>query len=137
MTNIEAHICNCVNLRRAANRLTEYYDSILKPYHLSTNQFTLLASLYKNPTVNTSELSKIMHLERTTIIRNLKPLLDRKLINKDIMGHKNSLSLSVEGHALLKQAYHAWKLAQHNYEQYIGSESLATLRDLLVKTSNI
>lgn len=133
----EAHICNCVNLRRAANKITEYYDHMLKPHHITTAQFTMLATLYQDRGINTTKLAEKMFLDRTTVIRNLKVLIDRGYVIKTTRKRVNELELSQKGHEVFKLAYRDWKIAQQNYEQYLGKANLELLRDLLVKTANL
>ena len=67
--------CYCMNLRRAANAVTDYYDAVLKDLGVSVSQFSLLLNLARMETANTSELAERVKLDRSTLVRNLKPLL--------------------------------------------------------------
>ena len=44
--------CYCMNLRRAANAVTDYYDAVLKDLGVSVSQFSLLLNLARMETAN-------------------------------------------------------------------------------------
>ena len=70
-------MCYCIQLRRAASRVTEQYDAALAPVGLTVGQYSLLAHLERLEPVSVSVLAEEMELERTTLVRTLKPVLAR------------------------------------------------------------
>ncbi len=58
--------CYCIQLRRAASRVTEQYDAALAPVGLTVGQYSLLAHLERLEPVSVSVLAEEMELERTT-----------------------------------------------------------------------
>ena len=73
-------ICYCRNMRRATSAITDIYDEILKPSGLRVNQFAILINLSRLDECSVSELADVLSLERTSLVRALKPLYDKKLI---------------------------------------------------------
>src|SRR5690348_18504405 len=69
--------CVCGNLRMAARLVTQRYDDALRPAGLRIMQFTLLARLHAAGTLTMTELAEAASLDRTTLTRNLKPLIER------------------------------------------------------------
>ena len=72
--------CHCITMRRASNAITEYYDEALKEVGLTTSQYSLLKNLERMEVASTSEWAAYVHLDRSTLARNLNPLLEKELI---------------------------------------------------------
>jgi DNA-binding MarR family transcriptional regulator len=131
--------CNCLNLRRAAQALTGLYDAILDPCGLSIAQFSLLKHIQSLEPVNVSRLGEAMRLDRTTLVRNLKPLEERGLI-LDLAprtARDRQLSLSASGRASYQEALGLWERAQEKVSAALGPESLDQLTRLLRKVEQL
>lgn len=123
--------CYCINLRRAANSVTSYYDSVLESLGITITQYSLLSSLKKLGNCTVSDLAIHVGLERTTVVRTLKPLFTKKLI-EDISeeGQRNrNLQLTKAGYEILEQAKPLWENAQKKLEEDIGIDEM----DFLVR----
>lgn len=72
--NKKSSVCNCLNLRRASLSITEIYDHYLAPSQLSVSQFSIPKHVREMAPVSVSELAAEIRLDRTTLVRNLKPL---------------------------------------------------------------
>lgn len=66
-------ICDCTNMRRASRTLTQFCDKPLEPSSLKVTQYSLLDHLNRLGPLTMNELSQAIRLERTTLVRNLKP----------------------------------------------------------------
>lgn len=131
--------CNCLRLRRASQAITKVYDKYLEPSGIKISQFTILKSIARMEPVNVSDLAGNVRLDRTTLVRNLKPLEEKELIS-DISqkGTRNrQLVLSEKGKETLKKAIPLWEEAQNYVEQYLGLEDLSTLTCLLSKVEKL
>ena len=128
-------ICNCINLRRASQSLTEVYDKILAPSGLKISQFLLLKNIKSLGPVSVSSLALEIRLDRTTIVRNLKPLEEKDLvIDTATKGARNrQLKLTDKGLEILQIAAPLWVEAQNFIEQYLGKEDRNALTVLLSK----
>lgn len=125
--------CHCIQLRRAASRVTERYDMALAPAGLTVGQYSLLAHLERLEPVSISRLAEELELERTTLVRTLKPVLARQLVADAAEPGRRSraLTLTGEGRTLLEQARPLWRAAQEDVERRLGEGGIAALEALL------
>ena len=135
MSNIQRgkSSCYCINLRRAANAVSQLYDESLKPTGLSVNQFSLLRNIRRLGSCSVSDLAVYVGQERTTLVRTLKPLLVQGLIeDKAEQGRRNrELQITEQGNAVLDKGAALWKNAQTQIEEKLGAEDLAQLERIL------
>lgn len=131
--------CHCITLRRAANAITEYYDRAFQELALTTSQYSLLKNLGRLETASTSELAEKVNLDRSTLVRNLKPLQERGLImdqaKKNTRNHK--FVLTDEGYALLEKAVPLWEQAQKEIRAYLGEENVEQFMKTLYKLQEL
>ena len=131
--------CVCIRLRRAANALTSYYDAGLKEAGITVNQYSALVHLKKLKSASVSDLAKNMRLERSTLVRNLKPLQKAgyiKDISKDSERNRK-LILDASGESLLKMADPLWMKAQETVKDRLGEEEIEKLLEVLEKLQEI
>lgn len=127
--------CNCLNIRRASQAVTEVYDEFLAPSNLKIGQFSLLKHINQLGPLSVSDLALIIRLDRTTLVRNLKPLEERGFV-EDISteGARNrQLKLTVKGIETYKYAEELWEKAQSFLEEYLGKDNMDTFTTLLSK----
>jgi DNA-binding MarR family transcriptional regulator len=89
---------------------------------------------YLSP-INVSDLSFALRLDRTTLVRNLKPLEERKLV-EDISGtgtRNRELQLTESGRQVFESANNLWEKAQSDLATYLGSEDAGKLSEILEK----
>lgn len=127
--------CNCLNIRRAAQAVTEVYDEFLEPSNLKIGQFSLLKHINQLEPVSVSDLALIMRLDRTTLVRNLKPLEKIGFVEDiSVEGTRNrQLKLTCEGIEAYKHAEELWKKAQGFLEEYLGQDNINTFTKVLSK----
>ncbi len=128
-------VCNCLNIRRASQAITEVYDEFLAPSDLKIGQFSLLKHIYRLGPVSVSDLALSIRLDRTTLVRNLKPLEERGFVT-DIAaeGSRNrQLKLTDQGIQTYQSAEQLWAKAQSFLEEYLGEDNINTFTTLLSK----
>lgn len=125
--------CYCINLRRAAGVLSDLYDRHLAPLGISVTQYSLLRNLSQLERCTVSELASRMGLERTTLVRTLKPLFASGLVmDSSSAGQRNRcLQLTEKGNALLEKGIPLWEAAQDDIRQRIGPDDANTLLRIL------
>lgn len=131
--------CSCLKLRRASQAITKIYDKYLEPSGIKISQYSILKSIARMEPVNVSDLAINVRLDRTTLVRNLKPLEQKGLIS-DISkeGTRNrQIVLTENGRISLKEAIPLWEKAQDYIQQYLGVEDLSTLSILLLKIEKL
>jgi DNA-binding MarR family transcriptional regulator len=127
--------CNCLNIRRASQALTEVYDEFLAPSNIKIGQFSLLKHINQLEPVSVSDLALTIRLDRTTLVRNLKPLEQSGFV-EDIstQGARNrQLKLTAKGDETYKHAEELWEKAQNFLEEYLGRDNIDVFRTLLSK----
>jgi DNA-binding MarR family transcriptional regulator len=131
--------CFCIGFRRAARAVTVYYDRILFSSGLTINQYSLLVNLYKIAPCSTTSLAKKIKLERTTLIRTIKPLVDAGLIQDLSEAGKRNRQLTVTrtGLATLKAARKLWEKAQTGLVKYVGKAELKKLMNTMAQLEQL
>jgi DNA-binding MarR family transcriptional regulator len=117
--------CYCRGMRRATQSITNIYNKSLASGGLSISQFSILVFLYRIDKGSVSELAKAMGLDRTTLVRNLKPLEKQGLVmDVSTAGRNRQLKLTEDGQETYKTTSLLWKNAQSEMEQAIGKDRL-------------
>lgn len=129
----KSSVCNCLNLRRASAALTRIYDEKLSPSGLTISQFSILKHLKHLGPLSVSELASQIRLDRTTLVRSLKPLESSELIiDVSKKGSRNrQLQLSEKGIAKYNEAEVFWNDAQSYLETNLGRANVEMLIPLL------
>lgn len=127
--------CNCFAVRQAARHLTKLYERHLSGAGLTSAQFSILAIVDEAQELTMAELASALVMDRTTLLRALKPLQREELL-KSRPGSDDSrqlaYALSAAGQRRFKQALPLWMKAQSELEAELGAGSAARLRrDLL------
>ncbi len=144
MTEIAPTYCTCLALRRATRRVTQIYDAHMKPLGLRITQFAVLGQLAGAPDAAPAQLSitalaRRLGLDRSTLGRNLRPLLKAGLVamdgGEDRRAH--TLALTEAGRALLEKAIPLWRDAQRHVSEKLGREKTRALRAVLDETTAI
>ncbi|APA88358.1 MarR family transcriptional regulator [Paraburkholderia sprentiae WSM5005] len=123
--------CNCFALRQAARHVTQIYERHLSSVGLTAAQFTILAKLARTPNLPMAELADAMVMERTTLVRAMKPLQRDGLVLAEAADHDNRtllFSLTDKGETTFDQASVAWRAAQEEFEKKFGRARAKTLR---------
>src|SRR5215217_8954085 len=119
-----ARACACANLRKAARALTQLFDEALAPSGLRATQFTLLVTsrLMGESTIN--ELAERMAMDRTTLSRNLKPLMRSGLleVRAGEDGRTRLVRVTPAGERALEESYPLWQQAQQQTVSVLGEE---------------
>jgi DNA-binding MarR family transcriptional regulator len=115
--------CYCTQLRRASSGFTKIYDDALRPQGLRITQFSMLRGLARLKEATLSELSEELALDRTTMSRGVKLLIEAGWVDaatgeKD--GREKILTLSDRGKKKLSDAMPSWSKAQHKIEAHLS-----------------
>lgn len=77
MDTRDPRFCMVNNLRQATRVLSQQMDAALSPYGMKGTQFSLLVTMLSTGVIGISQLAKVLKMERTTLTRNLKPLITK------------------------------------------------------------
>ena len=128
--------CNCNALRKAARRVTQFYDEKLSPTGLRVTQFTILVMLIECPDMSVNELATRLDLDRTTTGKNLRLLGSAGLVavvSSSSDRRARLVQLTMAGRTALHAAGPLWKEAQRDFNRANGADVAATLRKQLVE----
>ncbi len=145
--------CTCLALRRATRRVTQIYDAHMKPLGLRITQFAVLGQLSGAETgpgqrassassavaLSITALARRLGLDRSTLGRNLRPLIKAGLVamegGEDRRAH--TLALTDAGRAMLEKAIPLWRDAQRHVSEKLGRDKTRALRAVLDETTAI
>lgn len=139
MESKKISICHCTNMRQISRKITNIYDEFLKPSNLNVTQYSLLSNLKRVQPIKMNDFSKVVKLDRTTLVRNLKPLINLSLIEiKSIDKSKAQLlELSQKGIELQNEGYQYWQKAQEYIEQTINHAELEIFYTIVKKMESL
>jgi DNA-binding MarR family transcriptional regulator len=123
--------CNCFALRQAARYVTQLYERHLGQVGVTPAQFTILAKLSRRSNLTMIDLADAMVMDRTTLVRALKPLQRDGLVSVESAEHDartHVFSLTRRGERLYGEAVQAWRAAQEEFEQKFGHARSKALR---------
>lgn len=132
-------ICNCINLRRASRAITQFYDKLLEPSSLKITQYSLLNHLKRLGPLTMNELSQAIRLDRTTLVRNLKPLEKMGLVGMTVEENSQArlVHITESGQAFLAAAAPYWAQAQQAVEGMLTPDELGVFKKALQKIESI
>lgn len=123
-----------MSLRKAARRISNFYDERLAPTGLRATQYSILAVLHHLGGASINELATHLDLDRTTTGKNMRPLTVAKLIKvgpSPTDGRSRVVQLTPHGTATLAAARPLWQRAQHDFERANGAALSRSLRRTL------
>ena len=121
--------CTCFRVRSAARRVTQIYSRHLSPTGLKISQFSLLGFVASEGPVSIGRLSDLLATDRTTLTRNLRPLLQDGLVERAASGdrRRHELVATPAGRALFKRAIPLWAAAEQEVRDAMGPGLTADL----------
>ncbi len=130
---MKSDTCHCILLRKAARKVSSYYDEALAPLGVNIGQFSLLRNINRMAPVSLTELGARVELDRSTVGRNAK-VLERMGLVAISTGedHREAmLTITEAGHAVLKAGAPLWDGVQETIEARLGPDKTEQLRELL------
>jgi DNA-binding MarR family transcriptional regulator len=131
--------CVCSNLRFATRVMTRFFQAEMQRMGVRPTQTPILGALSRK-NWGMSELSEWLGLERTTLVRNLRPLEREGLIQSNGGGRGGHVELSIteKGRKTLAKTLPAWREAQDKVVGILGKERWSTMfRDLEQVAENL
>jgi DNA-binding MarR family transcriptional regulator len=124
--------CACFGLRSLTRRVTQLYDEVLAPAGITVTQFSLLAYARDRP-LTVSELARRLNTDRTTLTRNLKPLIAAGYVRlapgED--ARRKTVLVTAAGEAAFQAARPLWKQAQAHLRERAGPPRVAAMMALV------
>ena len=125
----ECLACSCFAVRKAARAITQHYDRTLRPSGLRGTQFTVLVVLALGGKKPLGQVAEALGTERTTLTRNLRPLIARGLVT--IASHRDAriqlLEVTPMGVRAARAALPLWHEAQRSISGFFTPVALRSL----------
>ncbi len=114
--------CACTRIRTASRLVTRAYDDALRESGLKASQLSVLAAVDVAPDVSIAALAKRLQMDRTTLSRNLRPLIDEGLLELGPEAWRRSkvVRMTASGRGRLTRALPLWEAAQSTLLKRLG-----------------
>jgi DNA-binding MarR family transcriptional regulator len=125
--------CTHLRLRQLGRLVGRHYEAHVAQSGLHNTQYALLSHIVSLGPLRAGELAAAMHLDASTLSRNLQPLVERGLVEVHAGADARSrvVQASAAGRALRLEAQKAWKRAQLALNRKLGEARVAALHELL------
>ena len=124
----------CIAYRvRLLNRvITNIYDRALQPLGIKINQANILTMLSLSGHASSTDIARVLSMEKSTVSRTLDRLRKNGWINVAGNGDGPSQIVSVtpQGRNLMAAVHTQWKKAQKHAAELLGEEGVAAVRKL-------
>jgi DNA-binding MarR family transcriptional regulator len=127
--------CTCFKLRKLTRSMSRIYDQHLATVGLKTTQYSLLTNAAREA-LPVAELADRLGTERTTLTRNLKPLIEAQWVTLEAGADSRQriVTITPSGRAKVEEAFIAWRAAQGALEDLLGHDTVRSLHAQLDAT---
>jgi len=132
-----SELCLCFQLRSAARRASALYAERLSPIGLGLPQYSLVGMAWacekqngRPPSI--TELAAALDLDRSTLSRNLKPMIAAGLVVVESAprGRARLVRATREGRAAYRAGVALWRAAQDDVKAALGGDFPALMQAL-------
>ncbi len=129
--------CTCFRLRKLTRAMSRLYDHHLGSVGLKTTQYSVLVNAHR-AALPVAELADLLGLERTTLTRNLKPLIEAGWLTLEAGADSRQriVTITDAGRAKVDEAYVVWRHAQIEFEKQVGRDAVRALHQQIETTMN-
>jgi DNA-binding MarR family transcriptional regulator len=119
-----ARTCACLNFRKGSRSVTQFFDQILAPTGVRSTQLVILMAGELLGPSSIARLARELVMDRSTLTRNLKPLLNMGLLELSAAesGKQKTVEVTEVGRAMLIKAAPYWERAQGHLVCHFGEE---------------
>jgi DNA-binding MarR family transcriptional regulator len=130
--------CTCFRLRKLTRAMSRLYDQHLAKVGLKSTQYVLL-SFIAAEALPVAVLAERFGAERTTMTRNLKPLIDAGWVSLEpgADSRQRIVTITAAGAAKARQAYQAWRGAQEAVRALLGEQGVDALHQQIDHTFDL
>ncbi len=134
-----AAMCIGFNLRKAARAVGQVYDAMLEPAGLKGTQFSLLMAASIAGQAPVGRLAEVLVMDRTTLTRNLRPLIARGCLELVSGTDKRMrlVRLTPFGQEVLDLARPLWRKAQAKIKSGIGAQAHSQALENLAQITKV
>lgn len=125
--------CVCFNLRWVARKVTQFFDAEMRRHGIRPTQGSILLALNAKESWTMAELSDWLGMDRTTLVRNLRPLQRDGFVRAvgGGRGGRVELSITAKGRKKVEETFPTWQSTQSAVVKTLGEKRWsAILTDL-------
>ena len=125
--------CAGFKLRMLNRIVNSLYGEELAPYNLTLSQLNMLTVIVQAGPLSPARIGKAIHLERSTLSRNLKLLDEAGWIRIKSAGRGLEVEITKSGEALYEKCIVGWRKAQKTLHKDLGQDGLEAMQTLFSK----
>ena len=131
--------CLVFKTRMAARAVTRRYDGLLRPYGVTSAQFSLMGGIKRGEGRTVSELAERNGIDRTSLTRNIDRLERMGLIvsSPAKKGNGRVCDLTDKGEALVQTLIPLWQEAQAEVRELLSAGDFSTTLSVLKRLSSV
>jgi DNA-binding MarR family transcriptional regulator len=136
--DVDFTTCLVFNTRMAARAVTRRYDGLLRPFGVTSAQFSLMGGIKRGQGQTVSELAERNGIDRTSLTRNLDRLENMGLIvsRPAAKGNARLCDLTEAGEAMVQKIIPLWVKAQAEMRQVLSATDFDTTLAVLKRLSD-
>ena len=129
--------CAQFKTRKASRVITRIYERFGGASGLKPTQFSLLTAADTAGDISIGDLADAMVMDRTTLSRNLRPLLKQGLLELAAGGDRRVRRVKITplGRRRLRSALSSWEAAQRYVRRELGEQRWLALQDVLSRVA--
>lgn len=112
---------------------TTFLNDKLKDVNLSSGLYPLLIKVYKSKKISQEELAKELHVNESTVTRNLEKLEKKELIKKTPEKRKKIITVTDKGKKTAQKIMDYDNEWDNKIKTIISNEEYTNLRNILTK----
>jgi DNA-binding MarR family transcriptional regulator len=117
-----ARTCYVVRLRAFNRLISRIYNESLSAGKLTISQFNVLTAIVKREPVAPGQICSALHIEKSTISRNITLMRKNGWISAQAKGRILFLSTTAKGRAVYEDALPLWEQAQQKALRVAGED---------------
>ena len=125
--------CVCHKVRMAARAVTRAYDAALRSVGLRATQFAVLVTVAIEGAVSITALAQALGMDRSTLTRNVQPLVKEGLlvVGREGWHRSRTVEITEQGRARVREAVPLWERAQARLQRQLGAPQWASVHQSL------
>jgi DNA-binding MarR family transcriptional regulator len=132
--------CNNTALRKAARRISRFYDACMAQTGLRGTQYAILNLLATHGPTTMAALADLLSMDRATMGHNLRPLERDGLVTIQVGRadrREREVALSSTGIEIEAQCKPFWQKAQARFEEAFGKEEALAMRRTMAQVERL
>lgn len=125
--------CIASKIQKSNRIINNVFRKHLKQLNLSNSQVSILFVLSKKKTITQKGLSELLHLEKSTVNRNIERLIKKEFL---IQNQFNKIEITQKGLAIVKKTIPVWQNAMQEATDKLGKNGLNALNNLIQTLTN-